>query len=174
VRHIETTRPGELVHVDVKKQAKVPRGAGWRMNPKGKQGRRQGGKGGRPRPRYAYIHSAVDGHSRLAYSEVLANEQAVTAVGFWRRAQAFFASYGIRVERVMTDNGACYLSRLWTAEPLACANHPYPHEALLPPDQRESRALQPNLVQRVGLCQALSHRGRENSGARQVAAHVQP
>jgi hypothetical protein len=54
---------------------------------------------------YAYIHSAVDADSRPAYSDVHANEQAVTAVALWRRARAFFASYGITVERVMTDNG---------------------------------------------------------------------
>ncbi len=53
-------------------------------------------------------HLAIDACSRLAYSEVHANERATTAVGFWRRALAFFASYGITVERVLTDNGACH------------------------------------------------------------------
>jgi transposase InsO family protein len=116
VRRIETNRPGELVHVDIKKQAKIPKGGGWRVNPQGQRGRLDNGKGGRPRLGYAYIHSAVDAHSRLAYSEVLANEQAITALGFWRRARAFFASYGITVERVMTDNGSCYVSRAWESE----------------------------------------------------------
>jgi len=116
VRRIETNRPGELVHVDIKKQAKIPPGGGWRVKPEGQLRRVRNGKNGRPRLGYAYIHSAVDAHSRLAYSEVLANEQAITALGFWRRARAFFASYGITIERVMTDNGACYVSRVWEAE----------------------------------------------------------
>lgn len=119
VRRIETSRPGELVHVDVKKQAKIPPGGGWRVN--GPHRRIRNGAGGRPRLGYAYIHSAVDAFSRLAYSEVHANEQAVTAIGFWRRAQAFFASYGITVERVMTDNGKCYISRAFDAELVAAA-----------------------------------------------------
>ena len=106
IRRIETTRPGELVHVDVKKQAKIPKGGGWRVN--GRAGDLDNGKAGRPRLGYAYIHSAIDAYSRLAYSEVHADEQATTAIGFWRRARAFFASYGITVERVLTDNGSCY------------------------------------------------------------------
>ena len=60
---------------------------------------------------YAYVHSAVDGYSRLAYSEVLANEQAATTIGFWLRAQAFFAAHDIRIERVLTDNGPCYRAK---------------------------------------------------------------
>jgi hypothetical protein len=114
IRRIETTRPGELIHIDVKKQAKIPPGGGWKVN--GARGRIRNGQGGRPRLGYAYIHSAVDAYSRLAYSEVLGNEQAVTAIGFWRRARAFFASYGITVERVMTDNGKCYISKTFDAE----------------------------------------------------------
>ena len=119
VRRIETTRPGELVHVDIKKQAKIPKGGGWRVN--GMAGRPRNGRAGRPRLGFAYIHSAIDAYSRLAYSEVHDDEQAVTAVGFWRRARAFFASYGITVERVMTDNGSCYLSRHWRTELVAAA-----------------------------------------------------
>lgn len=119
VRRIETSRPGELVHVDVKKQAKIPPGGGWRVN--GMQRRIRNGAGGRPRLGYAYIHSAVDAYSRLAYSEVHANEQATTAVAFWRRARAFFASYGITVERVMSDNGKCYISHAFGAELVAAA-----------------------------------------------------
>jgi transposase InsO family protein len=114
IRRIETTRPGELVHVDVKKQAKIAKGGGWRVN--GVKGRVKNGKGGRPRLGYAYIHSAIDAHSRLAYSEIHANEQATTAIGFWRRAREFFASYGITVEKVLSDNGMCYRAKAFTAE----------------------------------------------------------
>ena len=114
IRRIETTHPGELVHVDVKKQARIPKGGGWRVN--GKAGRLDNRNAGRPRLGYAFIHSAIDAHSRLAYSEIHADERATTAIGFWRRARAFFASYGITVERVLTDNGSCYVARAFNAE----------------------------------------------------------
>jgi transposase InsO family protein len=119
IRRIVTTRPGELVHLDVKKQAKIPKGGGWRVN--GRAKKNYNGRRGRPSIGYAYIHSAIDAFSRVAYSEVHANEQAVTAVGFWRRAKDFFASYGITVERVMTDNGRCYISNAFGAELVAAA-----------------------------------------------------
>ena len=114
VRRIKTSRPGELVHIDVKKQAKIPPGGGWRVHGRGSQedlDRRR-----RNRVGYAYVHSAVDAHTRLAYSEVHENEQATTAIAFWRRARAFFTSYGIGIERVMTDNGRCYVSLAFGAE----------------------------------------------------------
>ena len=116
VRRIETSRPGELIHIDVKKQAKIPKGGGWRMNPKNQQGRVRNGRGGRPRVGYAFVHSAVDAYSRLAYSEVHDNEQGITALGFWRRAKAFFESYGIAIERILTDNGACYRATAFATE----------------------------------------------------------
>jgi transposase InsO family protein len=119
IRRIETSHPGELVHIDIKKQAKIPKGGGWKVN--GKAKKNYNGVHGRPRVGYAFIHSAIDAHSRLAYSEVHADEQAVTAIAFWRRARAFFASYGITVERVLTDNGSCYRSKHFTAELVANA-----------------------------------------------------
>jgi transposase InsO family protein len=116
VRRIETSRPGELVHIDVKKQAKIPKGGGWHMSAKGRQGRQKNGQGGRPRLGYAYVHSAVDAYSRLAYSEVHNDEQGITAVGFWRRAKDFFESYGISVERILTDNGSSYRATAFATE----------------------------------------------------------
>ena len=116
VRRIETSHPGELVHIDVKKQAKIPKGGGWRMHPRGQAGRDKSRKRQRLRLGYAYVHSAVDAHSRLAYSEIHNDEQGVTAMGFWRRAKAFFESYGIIVERVLTDNGACYRATAFAKE----------------------------------------------------------
>jgi Integrase core domain len=62
---------------------------------------------------YAWLHTAIDDHSRLAYTEILADERQETAAGFWRRAHAWFAERGITVQRVMTDNGSCYKSTLW-------------------------------------------------------------
>jgi hypothetical protein len=67
------------------------------------------------------VHSAIDAHTRLAYSEVHENEQATMAIAFWRRARAFFTSYGIVIERVMTDNGRCYVSFAFGAELVSAA-----------------------------------------------------
>lgn len=64
---------------------------------------------------YAFLHHAVDDHSRVAYSEILENERKETAAGFWERANAFFASIGVTVTAVMTDNGSCYRSRDFAA-----------------------------------------------------------
>ena len=109
IRRMEMSRPGELVHIDVKKLGRIPTGGGWRVH--GRAARPNDAKAKRARIGYAYVHSAVDAYSRLAYSEVLADEKAATAAAFWGRAAAFFATLGITVERVLTDNGSCYRSR---------------------------------------------------------------
>ncbi len=112
----EHAAPGDLVHVDIKKVGRIPVGGGWAVHERGteaaKASKRKGA--GTGRVGYAYVHSAVDDHSRLAYSEVLPDEKAVTAVAFWIRAAAFFRSYRIDpVRRCLTDNGSCYRSRAW-------------------------------------------------------------
>ncbi|MGW7451847.1 IS481 family transposase [Streptomyces sp. NPDC054787] len=119
VRRYERDRPGDLVHVDIKKLGNIPDGGGWRAvgrtnGDRNRQATTNQRKSSTPVIGYSYIHSAVDDHSRLAYSEVLANERQETAAGFWQRAQAFFAGHGITVERVLTDNGSCYKSKLFT------------------------------------------------------------
>jgi transposase InsO family protein len=103
----ERDRPGELVHVDVKKQGRIPDGGGWRVHGKGvrRGGRVKRGAG------YDFIHAAVDDRSRLAYAEILPDERKETACAFMTRALGFFAERGISVERVLTDNGSCYRSR---------------------------------------------------------------
>jgi transposase InsO family protein len=120
VRRYERTAPGDLVHVDVKKLGNIPDGGGWRMH-----GRRVGGRNSQRHPSphrtkhhnpvigYSYLHTALDDHSRLAYTEILSDETRETAAAFWTRAQAWFAAHGITVTRVLTDNGSCYRSRLW-------------------------------------------------------------
>lgn len=105
VRRFEMTRPGELVHVDIKKLGRIPKGGGWRAH-----GRSKRHHGGLAKVGYAYVHSAVDGYSRLAYSEVLDDERGPTAADFWGRARRFFADNGVKVDRVLTDNGGCYRS----------------------------------------------------------------
>ena len=103
IRRYEHRYTGDLVHVDIKKLGRIPHGGGWRVHGRGQVSRH--GRVG-----YAYIHSAVDDHSRLAYSEVLANEQATTTVGFWQRAIAWFADHGVTVRSLLTDNGSAYRS----------------------------------------------------------------
>lgn len=102
----ERTRPGELVHMDVKKLGKIPDGGGWRALGRAEtvQHRHKKVKVG-----YDYVHSLVDDHSRLAYSEVLPDETGRTCAAFLQRAAAYFASKGIvRIERVITDNAMQY------------------------------------------------------------------
>ena len=110
-RRYERARPGELVHVDIKKLARID-GVGHRVD--GDRSRHFNRGHGRARAAigYEYVHVCVDDATRLAYAEVLADERAITAVGFLRRAVRFFKSFGIRVERVLTDNGSAYISRL--------------------------------------------------------------
>jgi transposase InsO family protein len=97
----EKRRPGELVHIDVKKLGRIGR-PGHRVN--GDRRTRSRGIG------WEYVHVAIDDATRLVYVEVLDDEKALTAVGFLRRAVAHFAAFGIQVERLMTDNGPAYLS----------------------------------------------------------------
>lgn len=103
VRRYERARPGELLHIDVKKLGRFAR-TGHRIH-------------GDPRTRvrgvgWEYVHVAVDDASRVAYVEVLRDERASSSVPFLRRAVAYFARLGVRIERVMTDNGSAYRSRL--------------------------------------------------------------
>jgi transposase InsO family protein len=109
----ERSRPGELVHVDVKKLGRIVGGAGWRVRDRKQHynrtytdatGRRRNTVG------WEFVHIAVDDYSRLAYAEVLPDEKAQTAVGFLRRAVRFYQRHGITVERVLTDNGAAYIA----------------------------------------------------------------
>jgi transposase InsO family protein len=108
----ERRHPGELIHIDVKKLGRIlkpghrvtgDRRGQAKTHRNGKQVRLAG---------WEFVHVAIDDHSRLAYAEVLADETGPTAVGFLRRALAFFASRGIQVKRVMTDNGSPYVSRV--------------------------------------------------------------
>jgi transposase InsO family protein len=102
----ERERPGELVHMDVKKLGKIPAGGGWRA-----RGRAAGStaRDRSTRVGFDYVHSLVDDYSRLAYSEILPDEQGATCAGFLTRAAAYFAERGIpRIERVMTDNAWAY------------------------------------------------------------------
>jgi transposase InsO family protein len=116
----ERQRPGELVHIDVKKLGRITvpghrvtgnRRQGGRRTTYTPDGRRIGDAG------WEYVHVAIDDCTRLAYAEVLSDEQASTAIAFLRRASAFYGRHGIRIERLLTDNGSAYRSAIHS---LAC------------------------------------------------------
>ena len=111
IRRYEHKKPGDMVHVDIKKLGRIPDGGGHKVL--GRAAAIRAKKGAKPG--YAYLHHAVDDHSRLVYSEILANERKETAAGFWTRANAYFNSCGITVLRVLTDNGPCYRSKAFDA-----------------------------------------------------------
>jgi transposase InsO family protein len=112
----ERSRPGELVHIDVKKLGRIEGGAGKRVGGrlpgKGRPRRNDGTGSRRGLTGWEYVHVAVDDHSRLAYAEVLTDERATTAAAFLRRAVAYYRRHGIHVERVLTDNGSAYISTI--------------------------------------------------------------
>jgi transposase InsO family protein len=118
IRRMEPARCGDIVHVDVKKLGKIPAGGGWRMlgrtignhNTKADKSSGRRSKHGDPLHGHHFLHTAIDGHSRLAYSELLADERKETAAAFWIRAHTWFTECGITVRKVLTDNGACYRS----------------------------------------------------------------
>lgn len=120
IRRYEHDHPGSLIHVDVTKFGKIPDGGGHRF-----LGRAQGTKNRhamtgvnrnaahQPRLGVGYLHTVIDDHSRVAYVEMHADERSETAIGVLRRAAAWFADQGVVVERVISDNGACYRSHAW-------------------------------------------------------------
>jgi len=112
----ERSRPGELVHFDIKKLGRIAGGAGKRVG-----GRHSGSYRPRRRDRdghdrgitgWEYVHVAVDDYSRLAYAEVLPDEKAATAIGFLRRAAAYYRRHNITVEAILTDNGSAYTATI--------------------------------------------------------------
>jgi transposase InsO family protein len=120
VRRYERSRPGELIHVDVKKLGRIgPNGPGYRVTGRRRSNATAIDAAGRRRRQVGWerVHVCVDDATRLAYVEVLPDEKATTAIGFLRRALTFYRSHGITVESLMTDNGSAYVS---TAHALAC------------------------------------------------------
>ena len=149
--------PGELLHIDVKKLGRIPAGGGHRYTGHG-PGRHHGkGKGG-----WEYVHVCVDDATRLAYVELLADEQTITVLGFLARAIAFYKRHGIRVERVMTDNGSAYRSVLHA---FACRALRIRHLRTRPYRPRtngKNRKVHPHPARRLGLRRLLrvQHRTR--------------
>jgi transposase-like protein len=123
VRRYEHEHPGDLLHVDVKKLGNIPDGGGWRYTgiTEGKRNRQatlDAGHAGRnryghPKVGTAFVHTAIDDHSRVAYAEIHSDESAATAAAVLHRAVAWFADRGVTVQAVLSDNGAAYRSHLW-------------------------------------------------------------
>lgn len=116
VLRYEHDAPGAMIHVDVKKLGRIPVGGGWRAHGRGTDAARSSKRKGQGTGAvgYTYLHTAIDDHSRLAYTEPLEDEKGITAAAFWRRAAVFFAEHGITgIQRCLTDNGACYRSGAW-------------------------------------------------------------
>ncbi len=144
----ERDRPGELVHMDVKKIGRIPPDAAA-GRPTGEE------RGSIQRDRstkvgFDYVHSLVDDHSRLAYSEALPDEKGTTCAAFLERAIAYFAAHGItQIERLMTDNAWAYRYSLRAT----CTKHGIVQKFIrsLPVAEREGRKAEPHPGHRVGL-----------------------
>ena len=141
-------RPGELVHIDVKKLAGIPDGGGWRIHGKGRAGPSQ-------RVGYRYIHSALDDRTRTLHTEMLGDETAATAAGFLERTVRKFNQAGIQTERVITDNGPRLPIRAVGPDLRPVGRQTQTHPPLPAPDQRQGRALPPHPARGMGLHQAL-------------------
>jgi transposase InsO family protein len=120
IRRYERERPGELIHVDVKKLGNIPDGGGWRYVGRAQGDRNRAATPGKPRNRHhnpkmgtAFVHTVIDDHSRVAYAEIHDDETTATAIGVLRNAVDWFAARGITVERVLSDNGSAYRSHAW-------------------------------------------------------------
>jgi transposase InsO family protein len=113
IRRYEHATPGDLIHVDIKKLGRIPDGGGHRVLGRAAGWQNKTRTRSNRRPGYHYLHNAVDDHSRLAYTEILTDETKETAAAFWQRANTWFQSRGITVQRVLTDNGNCYRSRVF-------------------------------------------------------------
>ncbi len=140
----ERARPGEMLHVDVKKLGKVPPGGGWRAHGRSEAVRGRGAG-------WDYVHVAVDDRTRLAYAEVLPDEKGPTCAAFLHGAAAWLRTeHGVTVERVLTDNARVYRQGVDRGL-LRPADQAPVHQGPAPLDQRQSRAVQPHPADRVGL-----------------------
>ena len=166
IRRYEHLHPGDLLHMDIKKLGRIPPGGGWRAHGRGRAGARQ-------RVGYAYIHSVDDDHSRLAYSEVLADERAVTVVAFWRRALAWFADRGVTAQAVLTDNGSAYRSADFARACLAAGIRHRRTRPYRPQTNGKVERFNRTLLEGMGLRSRLPLRAGTHGRARALAAPLQ-
>lgn len=144
---IKARYPGHMTHLDVKKVGRIPDGGGWRVHGRDSEPARSvdRAKTGGARAGYVYLHSAVDGYSRLAYTEAHNDETAATAVGFLHRARVFFQAHGItRFTRIVTDNGSCYRAAAFGRAVTSFASRHQRIKPYTPQTQRQGRAVPTN------------------------------
>ena len=161
----ERKRPGELLHLDVKKLGRFRR-LGHRHTGDRTQRSREAG--------WDFLHVCIDDHSRLAYVETLADERTETSTAFLRRAVCWFRRQGIRTERVMTDNGSCYRAHAFTQTCRELGTRHLLTRPYTPRTNGKAERFIQNAAARVGLRPALPHLEPANEAARSLAALLQP
>ena len=156
VRRYERDEPGDMIHIDIKKLGRFDRVGhritGDRTGQSNDRTSRKGGAG------WEFVHVCIDDASRIAFSQILPDEKKESAVAFLKAAIAYYASLGVTVSRVMTDNGGCYKSRAFRAACNAPRPQTHPNQALHAQDQRQGRTLHPDRAPGMGLCESLSQR----------------
>ena len=166
VRRYERATPGEMIHIDIKKLGRFDK-IGHRIT---------GDRTGQSNSRgvgWEFVHVCIDDHSRVAFSQILPDEKAESAVPFLKAAVAYYKSLGVTVTRVMTDNGSCYKAFDFPRRLPGPGHQAHPHQALYAQNQRQGRALHPDRAQGVGLRSSLSHIRSPRRRASRLAAPIQ-
>ncbi len=149
----EKTLPGEMIHIDIKKLGRIEgighRITGNRIGQSAPRSRKQGGKG------WEYLHLAVDGHSRLAYFEIQPDETRRSCLKFLFNALRFYREHGLKVLRVMTDNGVSFRSQSSRKGVANAENQAQAHQTLYAKNKRKGRTLRAVLVAGMGLRETL-------------------
>ena len=153
VRRYEREHPGELIHLDIKKFGRIG-SVGHRIT-----GRQPGVVNRHLGIGWEFVHVCIDDASRIAFVQVMADQRKESAVVFLKAAIAYYAKLGVRVERVMTDNGSCYRSKTFRDSLQTSRSSPNLHQALHAQDRWQGRALHPNRASRMGLRPRLSQLG---------------
>ncbi len=165
IQRYEHPRPGDLLHLDIKGMTRF-----------GQVSLRGDGRlrGKRSHPGFVALHVAVDDHSRMAFTQMLPDQKAETTIGFLNSAVAFFASHGIGVRALLTDNGSSYRSQQFRHAGQQMAIKHRPHQTLHPQNQRKGRALHPDRAARMGLRKILDKFARERHPPAALERLLQP
>ena len=163
-------RPGEIIHMDIKKLGRFNR-VGHRIT--GDRRRQSNQRHNGTAPGWEYVHVAIDDHSRIGFADIFPNEKKESAVAFLEAAVTYFATLGVTITRVMTDNGSCYRSKAFRD---ACRRLTIKHirtQTLHASDQRQGRTLHPDNVARMGLRNRIPQLRPAKSRSAEMAAPLQ-
>ena len=167
IRRYERDNPGELIHIDIKKLGRFG-------SSRSSHHRRQPGVVNRHLGiGWEFVHVCIDDASRIAFVQVMADQRKESAVAFLEAAVAYYAKLGVRIERVMTDNGSCYRSKTFRAACKRLGLRQIFTKPYTPKNQRQGRALHPNRTSRMGLCSCLSELGATIRRTAPLAASLQ-